>query len=421
MFRKVILPIAVLLLLLIPSLIYFRQYSSDSSPLLSPASLLAPLTQIINPSSTTKPKKVVYGFLPYWNLKYSNYLHLDLLTHLAYFGIDYNADGSLQVRMDDGSLEPGLQKLTSSTVQDILAAARSHKTKNILTMRGMTMDIIEGIVNSPSNRQRAIQSTLKVLTENNFDGLNLDFEYAGTPDNNTKRNFTTFVHELSSACKLTLRGCEVSISVFADSGQKDRIWDFPALAPHLDLVVVMAYDYFRSSSTQAGPVSPLRGSCANRSGSAACLDSDISTHLGAISKLLPPEKILLGVPFYGYEWQTSTSGFLSNTYEDSGGIATYKRVKELLAQKDEPQPIHQNQKVFGIQTFWNDLTLTPYIVYEDKYHRIQQIHYEDTRSLSLKYDLVNQTNLAGIAIWALGYDAPYPDLWVQIKGKFSSK
>ncbi len=417
--RRLFLPLIVLLLLLFPSVYYFHTRSPTSSPLLSPSAIFQPLTALINPPPTIKSKKVIFGFLPFWNLKYEQYLHLDLLTHLAYFGIDFNSDGTLQTRMDDGSLEPGLQKLTSDTVQNILSLARTNHTKTILTMRGMTMDIIAGIVNSPSNRQRAIQSTLKILADNHFDGLNLDFEYAGTPDPNTKKNFTVFVQELSSACKHTLRGCELSLSVFADAGVKDRIWDFPALAPSVDLVVVMAYDYFRPSSAQAGPISPLRGSCANlNQKNISCLDSDITTHLNALTRLLPSEKILLGVPFYGYEWQTSSTDFLANTYEDSGSLATYKRVKDLLAQKDVPQPIHQNQKVYGIQTYWNDLTLTPYLVYEDKYHRIQQIHYEDTRSLSLKYDLVNQNNLAGIAIWALGYDAPYPDLWVQIKGKF---
>ncbi len=60
--------------------------------------------------------------------------------------------------------------------------------------------------------------------------------------------------------------------------------------------------------------------------------------------------------------------------------------------------------------------MSPYIVYQDD-GATYQIHYEDSRSLSLKLDLVNQSALGGVAIWALGYETPYQELWQTIAAK----
>ena len=55
----------------------------------------------------------------------------------------------------------------------------------------------------------------------------------------------------------------------------------------------------------------------------------------------------------------------------------------------------------------------PYLSYieDDKTY---QIHYEDTASLKLKIDFVHQAKMGGLAIWALGYEIPYQELWQTI-------
>jgi spore germination protein YaaH len=49
--------------------------------------------------------------------------------------------------------------------------------------------------------------------------------------------------------------------------------------------------------------------------------------------------------------------------------------------------------------------------------QIQTIFYENSRSLSYKLDLVNHTELGGIAIWALGYEGTTNELWEVIGQK----
>lgn len=389
----------------------------------SPRSLLSPLSEISNPLAqflglTAKPNKIVYGFLPYWNLDENNYFRYNLLSHVAYFGLDYNEDGTIKTKMEDNTAEPGFHKLSSNAANTVFRKTKGSGGKSILVSRAMTQALIESIVNNPKHRQNYINETLNILNTKNFDGLNIDFEYAGLADQRTKDNFATLVKDTSLACKRKRPGCEVSIDVFADSAINPRFWDYAQITAHVDYVIVMAYDYYRSSSTQAGPVAPLRGVCTEfQTNRPVCLTYDVAKAIADFTKIIPAEKIILGVPYYGYQWQTASNDFLSNTYERTGSTATYKRVADLLLDAQ----LENKNKILGLKTHWDDTTLSPWLSYLDQDGEYQQIHYEDERSLGLKYDLVNQSNIAGIAIWALGYDGDWPNLWNLLDEKFTDE
>lgn len=407
--------ILLILFLLAPAVWLYRYYPSQP--------LLSPLSELIDPllpgpvTPVVKPNKIVYGFLPYWNIKYHPNFRYHLLTHLAYFGVDYQPDGSIMTRTADGNQEPGWRHLNSDLYRSLFSKMANFRGKNILVLRGMETETITGIVNTPANRDRAISSTLDLLSEYDFDGLNIDFEYMGTPTQATRDNFTLFVKDLSIACKRRRPDCEISIDVFADSVDKVRLWDYPMFVTYVDYVIMMAYDYHRPSSVRSGPVAPLRGSCTSSS-QGDCFSSDVSLDIARLTKIIPPEKILLGVPYYGYQWQTSGTDIYANTYPQTGSTASYERVRQLLDSESSILSIHKNQQVYDLQPLWDFNSLSPRLIFEDSKGHIQQIYYEDERSLSLKYDLVNQSGLAGIAIWALGYDGSYPQLWQLLSEKF---
>jgi len=69
-----------------------------------------------------KTQKIVYGFLPYWNLKTAT-LQPEL-THLAYFALSIDADGNI-VTTVNGNAEPGYYQLQS---EEFLAANQLTKT-----------------------------------------------------------------------------------------------------------------------------------------------------------------------------------------------------------------------------------------------------------------------------------------------------
>lgn len=373
-------------------------YWQNNLPLVSPIALIESITKTIPPKS-----KIVYGFLPYWNLKLADQLHISPLTHLAYFAIDLNADGTLNKKTNKKELEPGWNKFNTKENQKVFYQSRLLGQKQILTLTAMDTDLIESLVDQPANRNNAIKNILDLLINSSYDGLNIDFEYVGDPDQSTRNNFSIFLKDLSSECKKIKPFCTIDIDIFGDTADKIRLWDLATLNPYVDHVIVMAYDYYRKSSTKAGPVAPLTGACIN-SQTENCLDQDISTNLAKILKLVPSEKILLGIPFYGYEWQTASEDFMANTYPKTGSLATYQRIKSIF----------ENPKVTSISAKWSIGTFSPYLVYHED-NNIYQIQFENAQSLEYKMKLVKDANLGGVAIWALGYETPHTDIWLPLE------
>ncbi len=374
----------------------------NNLPLVSPISLIE---TIIGNTPASHSQKIVYGFFPYWNLKYADRLQIQSLTHFAYFAVDLNNDGTIKKKTTPIESEPGWNKLKSKETAKLFYQTKLLGQKNILTVTAMEPETIESILSTAENRQTAISSILAIFTDFSFDGLNVDFEYVASADEALRGNFTHFVTNLRSGCLKTKPSCQVDVDIFASAAEKVRLWDLKNLNPVVDKFIVMAYDYYRKSSTQAGPIAPIRGKCsANEIG---CLEEDIVTHISQISKLIPPEKIILGIPFYGYQWQTASTAFLANTYPGTGSLATYQRVQSLF----------QDTEITSMSAQWSKTTLSPYLVFSQE-EKIFQVHFENAQSLEQKIKLVKSAGLGGVAIWALGYEGDSPDLWTPINTLF---
>lgn len=347
-------------------------------------------------SNNIQPKEII-GFLPFWNFKEEENFRYHLLTQVAFFALEIDENGNIKKLKADGTEEPGWTAYKSQKFGTIYRKAKNSGTKITLTIQAMKPDIIESIVNNPQNRKRAIDQTIEIIDQKNLDGVNIDFEYAGAPAYTTTKNFTQFIKEFNQALLLKNPHLTLSIDVFADSAAKVRIWDIPQIIEYVDHIIIMAYDFHRPSSRIAAPVAPIRGA-------PKLWQYDISKTLATFSKVAPLNKIILGVPYYGYEWRTTSTNRYATTYPNSGATATFKRIQSII---DENNPSFD----------WDEEAMSPRLIYY-KNNNIQQIYYENETSLGIKYDLIHQSGLAGTAIWALGYDGSFPNLWNLLTEKF---
>ena len=155
----------------------------------------------------------------------------------------------------------------------------------------------------------------------------------------------------------------------------------------------MGYNYFYSGSPNAGPVSPLGGYFYDIEYS---IDDYIQKTNGQI------DKIILGLPYYGYDWSVVDNSI--NSQAISYGIArTYASAYTL-------------SEDYGSN--WDDTSNAVWIPYQD--NGWQQCWYDDSLSLSNKYQFVKNNNLQGVGIWALGYDDNSPALWGALESNFSN-
>ncbi|HZZ98330.1 MAG TPA: glycosyl hydrolase family 18 protein [Candidatus Saccharimonadia bacterium] len=377
------------------SIVGLQQFDAYQHRLMSPTGLNEALVAIATTSAQLKhDKKIVYGFLPYWTIKTAQIPQQ--LTNVGYFSISVDKDGNFVTRQD-GYAEPGWRTYNSAELERVRTVTSEQHQKLEILITMMTADDIASFLTNKS-AQVTFQTNLRQFIHSQpLDGVNMDVEYAGDVTDQLRAALTQVIADTSQTVHSVDPNAEVSIDIFADSATRQRLYDVSALAPHVDHIIVMTYDFFRASSPQSGPVAPVFGSDKNR------WDSDIATNLKVLIQQAPPEKILLGIPFYGYEWRTSGDAPGSSTYPKTGELATYKRVHELLVgQKAQEQ--------------WDADALSPFLTYNDN-GKTQMIFYENSRSLSYKLDLVNNTDLGGIAIWALGYEGSTRELWDVIGQK----
>lgn len=376
----------------------------------------APLSSSINDSSKLRyfknlivPKtnnKIVYGFLPYWNLK--DFSLEKEVTNLAFFGLDIDADGSISTKDADGNLDPGYRVFKSDEFLNLLENVKNQNSQSELVLKQFDNEKIENFLGDDKAQANFLQSLDSIILAYPISGINIDIEYSGDNATNLKKKFSLFIQELDSYLSNKYPEIKISVDVYANAAaNQDTIWDINSIESHLDYIIVMAYDFHYRKSAQAGPVAPLFGDGGQ-------WDKDINQNLKMFLDQAPREKILLGIPFYGYGWQTESATPNSNTYKDTGFTVSYKKAVELLKIANNEESDDETWAgVSNIQKGFDSDSLSPYINYQQD-GNFYTIYYEDPESIAYKLEYARQLDLAGIAIWALGYEDSNRELWQAI-------
>ncbi len=366
-------------------------------PLHSPVSSQSAFRFLLDLAPQRDRANVVYGFLPYWNLS-----DIDLqpeVTHIGYFGLALASDGTL-VTHEEGGQAPGFTALQSEKLLELANTIEARGGRMELVVTQFYGDDTVAFLQSEKAQTTFLETLDSIILAYPVTGLNLDIEPSGIEFTPKLRNeFTAFVTRVRQHLNSKYDTIPLSIDVYASASSNDQLWDIPALANQVDYIVIMAYDYHRRSSQQAGPVAPIF------SGDDVWSE-DINKHLKGFLAYAPAEKYLLGVPFYGYGWQTTDKSATALTYPESGFTATLDKVQEILA----------DEKTNGVVEHWNEHALAPYLSYTEE-GETYIVYYENPRSIAYKLDLVRELGLSGMAIWALGYESGDRSLWDVIQQK----
>ncbi|MBD3279430.1 MAG: hypothetical protein GF390_01830 [Candidatus Pacebacteria bacterium] len=365
-------------------------------PLLSPLSSLTTF-KFLNTITGEKPSqtKIVYGFLPYWNL--NKVTIQPEVTHLAYFSLTIGPDGNIITKTEKNTAEPGYHKLGSDQLLELANQVDANQGQVEIVLTQFDNNDIMSFITNETAHQNLLNSLDAILLAYPISGVNIDIEYTGKITDELRTKLATLMQKLNRHLDQRYSHVQLSIDMYASAASKRQLWDVSAIAKEVDYVIVMAYDFHRRSSTQAGPVAPLFGGD-------DLWDSDINQHLKAFSEQMPRSKILLGIPFYGYGWQTTSHDSQAHTYPDSGWTVSFQEAQEIISQGE----------VLGVQEHWHETALAPYLTYTEEEENFIA-YYENPRSIAYKLEYVRQLDLAGIAIWALGYEGSGRELWEVIE------
>ena len=242
-----------------------------------------------------------------------------------------------------------------------------------------------------STRKSFIDTSITLARSNNFNGLDLDWEYPSTATEFTNLGLLLNEWRAAVASESTSSGNSPLLLVaafFYSSNYYSLNYPIQAITNSLDWVNVMAYDFYAppsySSPNLTGPPAALYNPTSQVSG-----DSGIKSWIQAG---VPAQKLVLGVPFYGYAWtlvNANDNGIFApanGAAISSDGSITYSQIKDFITQN-------------SATAVFNSTIVTDYC-----YSGTTWIGYDDTQSISTKVTYAKGNGLLGYFAWHVGGD-----------------
>jgi spore germination protein len=294
------------------------------------------------------------------------------LTYISPFSYAVNADGSLNTINDT----------------DILTAAKINNIAPLMVITNFadgtfSTAIADAIMTSPSIQITLINNLLQTIRSKGYYGLNIDFERI-SPAN--RDNYSDFLRRVMDAFKPLNIPVSVDLAPKTSDTQAGAWYgahDYAAIGNTVDFVMIMTYEWGWSGGAPYA-VAPVD------------LVEDVIQY--AVS-VMPANKILMGMPLYGYNWTLP--------YVPGGQWA--KRVSPqnavILAAKE------------GAQIMFDTQTASPFFNYYDNSGTGHVVWFEDARSVQAKFLLVNKYGLRGVSYWLLGEE--FPQVWLVMDDMFN--
>lgn len=295
----------------------------------------------------------------------------DVLSAIAPWSWGLTPTGTLRpVYMNENNLADVLRFAGRNGVETYVLIHNFDPEKGSFDPR-----VADEVLTDDALRQRAATTIAKTAAAWGVSGVHIDFEglHAARRD-----DFSQFIAELRQT--LQERNIGLSIAVPAKTyatanAEWTKAYDYETLARHVDFVVLMAYDFHWSGGTP-GPVAPLPWV-------RDVIDYTLDARGGNVSS----DKVVLGIPAYGYDWP-STGGFAQSV--------TFAEVSQRLDDALARDP--------RVAVRWHADYMTPHLSYEGR-----EIWFENAASIARKVELAREYNLRGIALWRLGQEDP--DVW----------
>lgn len=344
------------------------------------------ITTSFSPAKKKKPVIIAYvgGFrglvntdsINIWRLSHINYAFVDVKDNRAW--LHNEAIDTINLR-----------KLSELKLQ--------KPDLNILISLGgwsWSKNFSDAVLTDTSTKKFA-NSAIDIVAKYNLDGVDIDWEYPGMiGDSNKyrpedKEHYTLlfkYLREgLDSLNQITHRKYFVTTAVGASQSYIDHT-EMDKVQQYADYINIMSYDYKGGRDTLSGHHTNLYTSPGDISEESA--DKSIRALIAAG---VPPEKLVIGIAFYGKAWQMQSDdndGLFRKTEKFvRGGGFTY--LKDSVINKN------------GFVRFWDDKASAPYLFNKEKKIFIT---YDDEKSVKDKCKYVKNHDLAGVMFWEYSSD-----------------
>jgi spore germination protein YaaH len=199
---------------------------------------IAPDTAHAATPTVASQKLEVSGWIPYWRTEtgIADVLpHLSQMTEVNPFGYTVKKDGTLY---DAAGIEEGKW-------DTLIKAAKANKVRVVPTVMWSDTESIGKILGSKKLRAKHEDAIVRMVTKNNFDGVDIDYEGKRASD---RENYALFLKELSKKLGNKWLMCTIEARTPPDSLYKtipkdlEYANDYKAINTYCDRVRLMTYD-----------------------------------------------------------------------------------------------------------------------------------------------------------------------------------
>ena len=330
------------------------------------------------PKASDKSQIKIYSWYPYGMKDTYENVNYDLLSTVSFYSIDVYLDSSNQISVKDN----GHDTLATNLFQK----AKEANCKVDLTFQCDDPEIIGPFLNNKTVQDSSISYLTNLVNSTSSNGICVDFDKL--PPNSASA-FISFLTQLKGSLKKSRK----TLTITLPANDFSNSFDVLKLNKVVDAYTLHAFNFHHNGSAE-GPVAPL-----NDTGNFD-IKRSVSKYL---EKGIPVQKLIVALPTYGIVWQKSLDGFVFKKHILLGQIK-----KELS--ETEPKPA----VIMDSTTFTKQYDYTTDGV-------VYRTYFDDAETLKEKINWLINQGIAGVGIWALGYDNGQMDIWEMIENNFVKK
>jgi spore germination protein YaaH len=308
-------------------------------------------------------------------------MDLTAISTIAFFGLTATASGGLDLSNTGG------RAWSSDTMSRVIARAHAAGTRVVATIGRFSWDAAgtrtsRALLSSAAARQRLADTVARVITARGADGVDLDFEPIPS---GLGSEYGDLVGRVRRALDARRPGLQLTVALV---GHFDS-YDVPAIVRGKpDALYLMGYHYAGWWSKIAGSTAPLGGP-----------RYDLVDTVRLLRRYAPADRIIVGIPYYGHLWPTSSGGLHAATT----GRGTDLRVTTAAALAAQ-HGVRWDAVEHGAWSRWQvrDCSTCPL-------HWVQ-VYFDSPRAVADKWAWIKRDGLLGTGIWTIGFEGE-PGPW----------
>lgn len=295
------------------------------------------------------------------------------LTNVNPFSYSIRADGSLTRLNDERVITAALR----AGVAPIMVITNLDENDRFST--GLASSVLQSL----AVQRLLLTNIAKIMCDKKYTGLDVDFEYVSARDRLAYNRFLELASSMLHPLGYTLSSAVPPKTSSNMTGLLYEGIDYEAHGRINDFVLLMTYDWgYRYGPPMA--VSPY---------------NEMARVLDYAVTVIPRNKILLGLPNYGYDWvlphrEGQAATLVSNTRAISIAVSRWANIQ------------------------FDRTARTPYFNYRDDNGTEHVVWFDDVRSFEAKLSLIEQYGLLGMGYWNI--NTLFKQGWFAVSSMFNA-